>query len=84
VLLDRLRGVDGHLVIGLVAVLDAEVVVVQVHVEVRVDQGFLDELPDDPSHLVAIELYYRSFDLDLGHVATLQGPNRTQQPCFRY
>jgi hypothetical protein len=68
VLLDGIRGVDGDLVIGGITVLDTEVVVVQVDVEVRVDQRLLDELPDDASHLVTIELYYRAFDLDLGHV----------------
>ena len=49
-------GVDGDLVVGRVAVLDAEVVVVQVDVEVREDQRVLDELPDDARHLVAVEL----------------------------
>ena len=48
--------VDGDLVVGRVAVLDAEVVVLQVDVEVREDQLVLDELPDDPRHLVAVEL----------------------------
>ena len=46
----------GDLVVGGVAVLDAEVVVLQVDVEVRQDQLVLDELPDDPGHLVAVEL----------------------------
>ena len=76
VLLDRVRGVDGHLVVGLVAVLDAEVVVVEVDVQVGQDQRFLDELPDDPGHLVAVEFYDRAFDLDLGHRAALRGRSR--------
>ena len=67
--LDGFGGVDGDLVVGLVAVLDAEVVVVQVDVEVRAGSSvLLDELPDDSSHLVAVELYDGAFDLDLGHV----------------
>ena len=33
-----------------------EVVVLEVDVQVRVDQPVLDELPDDPGHLVAVEL----------------------------
>jgi hypothetical protein len=37
-------GVDGHLVVGGVTVLDAQVVVVEVDVEVGVDQPVLDEL----------------------------------------
>ena len=68
VLLDGVGGVDGDLVVGLVAVLDAEVVVVQVDVEVRQDQHLFDHLPDDASHLVTIEVYDRAFDFDLGHV----------------
>ncbi len=62
--------VDGDLVVGLVAVLHAEVVVLEVHVEVGVDQGVLDPLPDDPGHLVAVELDDGSLDLDLRHVHT--------------
>jgi CheY-like chemotaxis protein len=38
------------------AVLDPEVVVLQLDVEVGEDQLVLDELPDDPGHLVAVEL----------------------------
>ena len=45
----------------------AEVVVLQVDVEVREDQLVLDELPDDPRHLVAVELDDRVDDLDLRH-----------------
>src|SRR6478672_10209577 len=48
VALDRVRRVDGDLVVGGVAVLDAEVVVVELDVEVREDQPLLDEGPDDP------------------------------------
>jgi hypothetical protein len=33
----------------------------------RVDQLVLDELPNDPGHLVAVELDDRVGDLDLGH-----------------
>ena len=58
--------VDRDLVVGRVAVLDAEVVVLEVDVEVRVDQGVLDLLPDDACHLVAVELDDGAFDLDLG------------------
>jgi hypothetical protein len=66
VLLDRVRRVDGDLVVGLVALLDREVVVLEVHVEVRVDELVLDGLPDDARHLVAVELDDRAFNLDLG------------------
>ena len=47
--------------------LDPEVVVLQVDVEVGKDQLVLDELPDDPGHLVAVELDDRVLHLDLGH-----------------
>ena len=69
VLLDGVRRIDRDLVVGGVAVLDAQVVVVEIDVEVREDQHVLDELPDDASHLVAIEIYDRTFDFDLGHVS---------------
>ena len=65
--LDRVRRVDGDLVVGAVALLDAEVVVLQVDVEVGQDQLLLDEVPDDPGHLVAVELDDRVLDLDLRH-----------------
>ena len=63
---DGVRGVDGDLVIGGVAILHAEVVVLEVDVEVGQDQSFLDQLPDDARHLVAVEFYNRACDLDLG------------------
>jgi hypothetical protein len=74
VLLDGVRGVDGDLVVGGVPVLDAQVVVVKVDVQVRVDQLVLDELPDDAGHLVAVELDDRPLDLDLGHCAWDSSP----------
>ena len=67
VLLDRVRGVDRDLVVGRVAALDAEVEVLQVDVEVRQDQLVLDELPDDPGHLVAVEFDDGISHLDLRH-----------------
>jgi hypothetical protein len=54
--LDRIGGVDGDLVVGRVAVLDGQVVVVKLNLEVRQDQLILDELPDDPRHFIAVEL----------------------------
>src|SRR6266496_3555655 len=67
VLFDRVRRVDGHLVVGGVPALDRKVVVLQVYVQVRQDQLLLDELPDDPRHLVAVELDDGIGYLDLGH-----------------
>jgi hypothetical protein len=68
VLLDRFGGLDRHLVVGGVAMLDPEVVVLERHVEVGVDQLVLDGLPDDPGHLVAVELDDGVRHLDLRHV----------------
>ena len=67
VLLNGVGGVDSHLVVGGVALLDPEVVVLQVHVEVGQDQLLLDERPDDAGHLVAVEFDDGVLNLDLGH-----------------
>jgi hypothetical protein len=67
VLEDRVGRIDGHLVIGGIAVLHPEVVVLEVHVEIRQDQAVLDELPDDAGHLVAVEFDDRIVNLDLCH-----------------
>jgi hypothetical protein len=67
VLLDRVGGVDCDLVAGRVAALDPEVEVDQLEVEVGQDQLLLDEGPDDPGHLVAVELDDRVLDGDLRH-----------------
>ncbi len=68
VFLDRIRRVDRHLVVGGVAVLDAQVVIVQADVEIGKDKHVLDELPDDTGHLVTVELYDRTADFYLGCV----------------
>ena len=62
-LLDGVGGVDRDLVVGLVAVFHPEVEIHQLDVEEGVDQLVLDVLPDDPGHLVAIEL-----DDGVGHL----------------
>ncbi len=82
VLLDGVRCIDRDLVIGRVAVLDAEVVVLQINVQVWMDQGVLDLLPDDSCHLVAVEFYDGAFNLDFGQLHLLStrptcGPHPT-------
>src|SRR5262249_60600052 len=67
VLLDRVRRFDGDPVLGRVAALDPEVEVDQLDVQVREDELLLDERPDDPCHLVAVELDHRVLDFDLLH-----------------
>ena len=66
--LDGLRRVDGHLIVGSIAVFDAEIVIFEIHVEVRKDQAILDVFPDDAGHFVAVEFDDLAFDLDFGHV----------------
>ena len=53
--LDRFGRIDGDLIIGRVAVLDAEIVIFELDVEIGQDQLLLDEVPDDAGHLVAVE-----------------------------
>jgi hypothetical protein len=67
VLLDGQRRIHRHLVVGLVAVFDAEVEVFEVDVQVGQDQLLFDETPDDAGHLVAIQFDDGGFHLDLGH-----------------
>ena len=43
----------------------------QVDVEIGQDQLLLDEVPDDPGHLVAVELDDRVVDFDLRHLVSL-------------
>jgi hypothetical protein len=66
-----LAAVHRDLVVGGVPVLDAQVVVVQLDVEVGQDQLLPDLLPDDPGHLVAVEFDDRVVDLDLRHSPAL-------------
>ena len=65
--LDRVGRVHRDLVVGLVAILDAQVVVLQVDVEIGEDQLLLYEAPDDPGHFVAVELDDGLLHLDPGH-----------------
>ena len=47
--------------------LHAKVVVLKIDIEVRNNEAVLNELPDDASHLVAVEFDNRIFNLDLCH-----------------
>ncbi len=67
VLLDRIGRVDRDLVIGFVALLDREVVILKVDVEIRQDQPLANPLPDDFRHFVAVEFDDRVRNLDLRH-----------------
>ena len=65
--LDRLGGFDRDLVVGGVAVLHPQVVVVEVDIQVREDQLVFDPLPDDAGHFVPVQVHDRVGDFDLGH-----------------
>ena len=67
VLLDRVGAVERHLVVGGVTVLDREVVIVELDVEIGMDELVADVMPDDPGHLVAVELDDGFLDLDPVH-----------------
>ena len=86
VLFDRVGGIDGHLIVGRIAVFDAEVVILKIDVEVGVDQLVFDGLPDDACHLVAVEFDDGIGDFDLGHIcaprAQKSGSASTGQPKF--
>src|SRR3546814_10581050 len=68
-LLDRVGGIDGDLVVGLVALLDAQVVIFEVDVEIGEDEALANPLPDDPRHFVAVDLHDGVLHLDLSHSA---------------
>ena len=67
--LDRMSRIDCDLIPGGVAVGDREVVILKIDVEVGENELVLDELPDDPRHLVAIEFHNRPQNLDLAGLA---------------
>ena len=72
VLLDGVGRIDRDLVVGRIAVLDAEVVVLEIDIEVRIDERVFDLLPDDASHLIAIQLNDCAFYGDLGQAELLR------------
>jgi hypothetical protein len=72
VLLDSLGRIERDLVIGLITILQPQVVVLEVNVKIREDEAVLDALPDDAGHLITVQLHDGALDLDLpgsGHVA---------------
>ncbi len=66
-MLDRIGAIDGDLVVGFVALFDAQVIIFEVDVEIGENEALTDPLPDDPRHFVAVDLHDRVFDLDLRH-----------------
>jgi hypothetical protein len=82
VLFDSLSGIEGDLVVCLITVFEAEIVVLEVDIEVWVDELVLDVLPDDAGHLVAIELDDWVLDLDLLEVGHFS--NSDEAGCERW
>src|ERR1700722_14239529 len=66
--LDRMRRVDRDLVVGRVAILDREIVVLEIDVQIGMDKLVANQLPDDARHLIAVEFDDRIRDFDLGHL----------------
>ena len=60
-------GINGDLIVGAVAFLDPQIVVEQVDIQVWQNEFFLDEIPDDPGHFIAIHFNNRVLDFDLRH-----------------
>jgi hypothetical protein len=67
-------GIDGHLIASGVPVLDAQVVVEEFQIEIRMDQLVLDGLPNDPRHFIAVE-----FDDGIGYLDAVHVPG----PSYR-
>jgi hypothetical protein len=65
VLQDGVCAIDRDLVVGLVTLLNRQVKVEQLNVQVREDQLVLDQLPDDTSHLIAVNVDDGVGDFDL-------------------
>jgi hypothetical protein len=66
VLLDGVGRVHRHLVVRLVAVGQAQVVVLDLQVQVGQDELVLDLLPDHARHLVTVQVHHGVVHLDLG------------------
>ena len=67
VLLDRLAGILGDLVTGLVTERQAEVVVLGLQIYERKNELIFDHLPEDSGHFVAVHLDERSCHFDFVH-----------------
>src|SRR3546814_6432463 len=64
VFLDHMRRIDRDLIVGLVTLLDREVVIFEPDIEIGRDQALAKTFPDDPRHIVAVDLDDGGFDLE--------------------
>lgn len=64
ILLDSLGRVDSDLIVGCISALHSQVVVLEVNIDEGQDKLLPDLLPDDPCHLITVNLNHRVLDLD--------------------
>ena len=62
-----LGGFHGDAVLGGVALLQAQVVILRAELHKRQDEFVLDHLPEDTGHLIAVHLHRGSRHLDFFH-----------------
>ena len=65
---DRVRRIDRDFVVGMIADFDGQIIIVKIDIKVRQDEPVANPLPDDPGHLISVDLDDGIFHLDLGHV----------------
>jgi hypothetical protein len=63
--LDGIGSINGHLVIGIVTMLDAKIEIFDVYIKVGENEFVFDKLPDYAGHFIAIEFYHRVRHFDL-------------------
>ena len=51
----------------------SQVVILKIDIEIRQDERVLNELPNNASHLIAIEFYNSSLNFNLGHFSLFCG-----------
>ena len=61
------RTVEGHLIVGFVAVNQTEIVILRLEIDIGINEYVLDHLPDDAGHFVAVHLDKRRFHLNFFH-----------------
>jgi len=71
VLLDGVSAIDGNLIVGLITLLDGEIVILDVNVDVAKDELVLDPRPENAGHLIAVHLDDLLVDLDLLETAAI-------------
>ena len=71
IFLGSLSRVDGHLIVGLITIGQAQVIILSLEVDERQYQFILNHLPQDASHLVTVHLHQGSCHLNLFHKLSL-------------